>query len=82
MTADRLLKIWTLAACLTLLLWTGLRSARRIKPSDDYALAGRGVGWVILPTTNPVTTVGGGASVGMVSQAIQFGIATALVTCA
>ena len=82
MTSDRLLELSRLAACLALLLWIGLRPARRIKPSDDYALAGRGVGWVIVPSTNPVTTLGGGALVGMVAQVFEVGIATALVTCA
>ena len=58
MTSDRLLELSTLAAYLALLLWIGLRPARRIKPSDDHTLAGRGVGWVIVLATTPVTMVG------------------------
>ena len=64
MTSDRLLELSTLAAYLALLPWIGLRSAQRIKTSDDHTLAGRGVGWVIVLATTPVTMVGGGASVG------------------
>ena len=82
MTSDRLLELSMLAAYLALLLWIGLRSAKRIKTSDDYTLAGRGVGWVFVLATTAVTMIGGGASVGMVSQVFAVGIAAALVTCA
>ena len=82
MPTDRLLELSMLAAYLVLLLWIGLRSARRIRTSDDYALAGRSVGWVIVLATTAATMIGGGASVGMVSQVIDVGIAAALVTCA
>ncbi|MXY68898.1 MAG: sodium:solute symporter family protein [Acidobacteriia bacterium] len=82
MASDRLLELSMLAAYLALLLWIGLRSARRIKTSDDYTLAGRGVGWVIVLATTAVTMIGGGASVGMASQVFAVGIAAALVTCA
>ena len=82
MLTDRFLELSMLAAYLALLLWIGLRSARRIKTSDDYTLAGRGVSWVTVLATTAVTMVGGGASVGMVSQVFQVGIAPALVTCA
>lgn len=82
MPTDRLLELSMLAAYLALLLWIGLRSARRIKTSDDYTLAGRGVGWVVVLATTAVTMIGGGASVGMVSQVFEVGIAAALVTCA
>ncbi len=82
MPTDRLLELSMLAAYLALLLWIGLRSARRIKTSGDYTLAGRGVGWVIVLATTAATMIGGGASVGMVSQVFAFGIAPALITCA
>lgn len=62
--------------------WISLRPAQRIKTWDDYTLAGRSVGCVIVLTTTPVTMVGGGASVGVVSQVFEVGIAAALVTCA
>ena len=82
MPTDRLLELSMLAAYLVLLLWIGLRSARRIRTSDDYTLAGRSVGWVIVLATTAATMIGGGASVGMVSQVFEVGIAAALVTCA
>ena len=82
MPTDRLLELSMLAAYLALLLWIGLRSARRIKTSEDYTLAGRGVGWVTVLATTAATMIGGGASVGMVSQVFEVGIAAALVTCA
>ena len=82
MPTDRFLELSMLAAYLGLILWIGLRSARRIKTSDDYTLAGRGVGWVIVLATTAATMIGGGASVGMVSRVFEVGIAAALVTCA
>ena len=82
MPSDRLPKLSTLAAYLALPLWIGLRSARRIKTSDDQTLAGRGAGWVIVLATTPVTMVGGGTSVGMAAQVFEVGVAAALVTCA
>ena len=70
-----------LAGYLALLLWIGLRSARRIKTSDDYTLAGRGVAWTVVLATTAATMIGGGASVGMVSRVFEVGIAAASVTC-
>ena len=80
--ADRLLEFLLLGAYLTLLLWIGIRSARRVKTSADYTLAGREVPWIIVMATTAATMIGGGASVGMVSRVSQVGIAAALVTCA
>ena len=82
MPTDRLLELSMLAAYLALLLWIGLRSARRIQTSDDYTLAGRSVGWVVVLATTAATMIGGGASIGMVSRVFEVGIAAALVTCA
>ncbi len=82
MLGDRFIELSMLAAYLALLLWIGLRSARRIRTSDDYTLAGRGVGWMVVLATTAATMIGGGASVGMVSRVFEVGIAAALVTCA
>ena len=82
MLADRFIELSMLGAYLAVLLWIGLRSARRIKTSEDYTLAGRGVGWVMVLATTAATMIGGGASVGMVSRVFEVGIAAALVTCA
>jgi len=71
-----------LTAYLAVLLWIGIRSARQVKSSSDYTLAGRGVPWVVVLATTAATMIGGGASVGMVSQVCQIGIAAAIVTCA
>lgn len=60
MPTDRLLELSMLAAYLALLLWIGLRSARRSKTSDDYTVAGRGVGWVTVLATTAATMIGGG----------------------
>lgn len=71
-----------LAAYLAVLLWIGIRSARRVKTSEDYTLAGRNVPWMIVLATTAATMIGGGASVGMVSKVAEIGIAAALITCA
>lgn len=80
--ADRAIELTMLATYLVVLLWIGIRSARKIETSGDYTLAGRNVPWVVVLATTAATMIGGGASVGMVSQVSQIGIAAAVVTCA
>lgn len=80
--ADRAIELSMLAAYLVVLLWIGIRSARNIRTSGDYTLAGRNVPWIVVLATTAATMIGGGASVGMVSQVAQIGIAAAVVTCA
>ncbi|MDA1054956.1 MAG: sodium:solute symporter family protein [Planctomycetota bacterium] len=80
--ADRAIELSMLGVYLVVLLWIGVRSARQVKSSSDYTLAGRSVPWVVVLATTAATMIGGGASVGMVSQVCQFGIAAAVVTCA
>ena len=80
--ADRAIELTMLAAYLAVLLWIGIRSARQVKSSNDYTLAGRGVPWVVVLATTAATMIGGGASVGMVSRVCEIGIAAAIVTCA
>jgi Na+/proline symporter len=41
--SDRAIELSMLAAYLVVLLWIGVRSARRVKSSGDYTLAGRDV---------------------------------------
>ena len=80
--ADRAIELSMLAVYLGVLLWIGIRSARQVKSSGDYTLAGRNVPWVIVLATTAATMIGGGASVGMVSRVCEIGIAAAVVTCA
>jgi len=80
--ADRAVELTMLAAYLAVLLWIGIRSARRVRTSGDYTLAGRDVPWVIVLATTAATMIGGGASVGMVSRVCEIGIAAAVITLA
>lgn len=79
---ERSIEYTMLAVYLVGLLWIGIRSARRVKSSGDYTLAGRDVPWVVVLATTAATMIGGGASVGFVSKVCQVGIAAAVVTCA
>ena len=78
---NRFLELGALGVYLVVLLWIGVRSAKRVRSWVDYTLAGRDVPWVVVLATTAVTMVGGGASVGMVSRVYEVGIAAALVTC-
>ncbi len=80
--SSQLLELGALGAYLIVLMWIGIRSARQVRTSADYTLAGRNVPWIIVLATTAVTLVGGGASVGMVSRVYQVGIAAAVVSCA
>ena len=80
--SSRMVELTALVAYLAVLLWIGLSSARRIRTSTDYTLAGRNVPWVVLLATTAATMIGGGASVGTVSRVYEIGVAAALITCA
>jgi SSS family solute:Na+ symporter len=82
MLGERATELSMLAAYLAVLLWIGMRSARQVKSSSDYTLAGRNVPWVVVLATTAATMIGGGASVGMVSRVCEVGIVAAIVTCA
>ena len=82
MPTDRILELSILAAYLVVLMWIGIRSAKGVRTSVDYTLAGRSVPWVVVLATTAATMIGGGASVGMVSRVTEVGIAAAVVTCA
>ena len=82
MTAERLIEFSMLLGYLGVLLWIGIRAARRVRTSTDYTLAGRDVPWIVVLATTAATMIGGGASVGMVSRVYEVGVAAALVTCA
>ena len=79
---SRLLEFTTLTGYLALLMWIGIRSARQVKTSLDYTLAGRDVAWVVVLATTAATMVGGGASIGSVADVYTTGITFALITCA
>ena len=61
---ERFLELGTLTAYLTVLLWIGIRSSRKVKTSLDYTLAGRGVPWAIVMATTAATMIGGGGRPG------------------
>ena len=82
MNADLLLELGIVCVYLLGMAWIGVVSARGVKTSADYALAGRNVPWVVLLATTAATMVGGGASVGIMARVAEVGIAAALVTCA
>lgn len=79
--SSRMFEVGALTLYLTTLLWIGIRSAKQVKTSAEYTLAGRNVPWIIVMATTAATMIGGGASVGMVSRVAEVGIAAALVTC-
>ena len=52
--SSRMVELTALVAYLAVLLWIGLSSARRIRTSTDYTLAGRNVpGWCCWPLRQP-----------------------------
>ena len=57
--SSRMVELTALVAYLAVLLWIGLSSARRIRTSTDYTLAGRNVPWVVLLATTAATMIGG-----------------------
>ncbi len=79
---DRWPEYAALLAYLIALMWIGIRSAREVRTSVDYTLAGRQIPWIVVLATTAATMVGGGASVGSVANVYRFGIAAAFVTCA
>ena len=80
MTLDRIYEFGALFAYLAVLLWIGLRSARKVHSWVDYTLAGRNIPWVVVLATTAATMIGGGASVGMTSRVYEVGIAAAFIT--
>lgn len=79
---EQMIEYTMLVAYLAVLLWVGVRSARRVRSSGDYTLAGRDIPWIVVLATTAATMLGGGASIGMVSRVGQIGICWAVVTCA
>ena len=80
--SNHLFELGALAAYLLGLFYIGLRSMREVRTSVDYTIAGRQLSWIVVLSTTAATMVGGGASVGMVSQVYKIGIAAAVLTCA
>ncbi len=58
----------------------GVLKSRDVKSSDDYLVAGRNVGWLLLFTTLGATVIGGGYSVGAVGRTYEWGILMVLVS--
>ena len=80
--SGRFIELGALGIYLLVLLIIGIRSSSQVRTSLDYTLAGRSVPWMVLLATAGATMIGGGASVGMVSQVYEVGIAAAAITCA
>ena len=76
----RLLELVTLGIYLVALLGIGITTARQVRTSIDYTLAGRNVRWPALLATTAATMVGGGMSIGFVTLVYTIGVAGALVT--
>ena len=78
--SGRFIELGALGIYLLVLLIIGIRSSRQVRTSLDYTLAGRSVPWMVLLATAGATMIGGGASVGIVSQVYEVGIAAAAIT--
>lgn len=76
----RILELVTLGIYLVVLLGIGITTARQVRTSVDYTLAGRNVRWPALLATTAATMVGGGMSIGFVTLVYTIGVAGALVT--
>ncbi len=82
MLSEHWIELTALGAYLAVLLWIGVRSARQVRTSIDYALAGRSVGWTVVLATTAATMIGGGSSVGAVGSVFETGLPYIVVTCA
>ena len=58
----------------------GVTYARRVGSSDDFLVAGRNVGWLLLFTTLGATVIGGGYSIGAVAETYSMGLVWAIVS--
>ncbi|OMH31736.1 sodium:solute symporter [Motiliproteus sp. MSK22-1] len=64
-----------LAAYFLLIIFIGYRSAKRVKTSDDFAVAGNRITWPILFATLAASFLGGGASLGRAGKSFTEGYA-------
>lgn len=60
--------------------YKGVTKAKRIGSSDDFLIAGRNVGWLLLFTTLGATVIGGGYSIGAVAETYSMGVVWAIVS--
>lgn len=58
----------------------GVMKSRQVHDSDDYLLAGRNVGALLLFTTLGATVIGGGYSVGAVARTYEWGLLMVFVS--
>lgn len=58
----------------------GVTYARRVGSSDDFLVAGRNVGWLLLFTTLGATVIGGGYSIGAVAETYSMGLVWAIIS--
>lgn len=60
--------------------YKGVTKAKRIGSSDDFLIAGRNVGWLLLFTTLGATVIGGGYSIGAVAKTYELGLAFVIIS--
>ena len=53
--SDRIVEIGMLVGYLGLLLWIGIRTARRVQTANDFTVAGRSIPWVVIMATTAAT---------------------------
>ncbi len=67
--------LWTIIVLYVGFIFTkGVRKSKKINVSDDYLLAGRNIGWVVMICTLGATVIGGGASVGATGKTYSWGL--------
>jgi SSS family solute:Na+ symporter len=69
-----------LIAYISFIFIKGLLVSRKVGDSDDYLLAGRNVGALLLFTTLGATVIGGGYSVGAVARTYEWGLLMVLIS--
>jgi SSS family solute:Na+ symporter len=65
---------WIALGYYTLILFKGISCARHIRHVDDYLIGGRTLGAPVLLCTTAATLIGGGASVGAIGKAYEWGV--------
>jgi len=75
------LVLWLIIIAYVLFIFIkGVLKSREVNSSDDYLIAGRNVGWLLLFTTLGATVIGGGYSVGAVGRTYEWGLLMVLVS--
>lgn len=75
-----LIQYGIIALYFTFILTKGIRKSKEIKDQEDFLVAGRNIGWLLLLATMSATVLGGGASIGSIGKTYEWGIVMLLVT--